>query len=157
MLLPTHSRLINKETHMDPQEYLDWRFQFGQVWAQHARFMSLLGSSDQWRLHDFFQFHRDKEPAEALSWFFTIRACDPSVETNALVALKKLQLHVSALKNSSASSNCRVRTRVARLATFWRAQVLTGTGLHPCLARTASRPSHASNVSCASFTCSEGV
>jgi hypothetical protein len=86
---------------MSPQEYLIWRFQFGQVWHQDPRFMSLLGSRDQWRLHDFFQFHRQKDQVEALSWLFTVRACDQSVETNAMAAFQKLQLRLYELEQQS--------------------------------------------------------
>lgn len=76
---------------MSPEEYQDWRKRLSQLWHRRPQLVALLKPDDQWRLHDYFQFHDYQDPAEALGWYFTLQECDPSVESNGLEAFKQLQ------------------------------------------------------------------
>jgi hypothetical protein len=80
-----------KDFIMTPDDYVEWRNRLASVWQRDTSFMSYLSPNDQWDLHGYFQFHREKSEQDVLGHLAAIQADEPDVETRGLAALEHLQ------------------------------------------------------------------
>lgn len=82
---------------MDANEYLSWRHLLGAEWRRDGSFMALLKPQQQWDLHAYFEFHKEKSDEEALSWLWALSVNEPDRVGRALDALDGLTAHFERL------------------------------------------------------------
>jgi hypothetical protein len=81
---------------MNPEDYIECRNRLAKDWTEDNSFMSLIEPSEQWDLHAYFEFHKDKNDDEALSHQANIAACEPDLEVSALAAFRRLVAELNA-------------------------------------------------------------